>query len=184
MSINAQPISLNNTNCLLFSFSASEINIARMIGNHWQKMFVCFEIDRGEPAGFTFLSVWSPAITLDKIQDQPTFKTSSITHNHYQVGELGAQINAPLTRWELEMLTNMVTAAVEGRLNRFLLTDTGVMNDVVGGYLTQSWTCNSTAIALAEKLRLLQEYAGLFDGHSAYQAALGAVARMKGVERV
>ncbi|WP_147290583.1 hypothetical protein [Marinomonas piezotolerans] len=175
---------LDKVNCLLFSFSASEINVARLIGNHWRKMYVCHEIDRGEVAGWTFITVWDPEQTISKIQRQPSFKTSSLTQHHYELGEIGAQLNAPLTRWELEMLNNMVTAAIEGRLNRFLLLDEGVMNDVLGSYLTQSWTCNSTAIALAEKLQLLQHFAGMSDGHSSYQTALTAVERTKGVERV
>lgn len=179
----AQPASITQKiNCLLFSFSPAEINVARLIGNHWRKMYVCHEIDRGDVAGWTFITVWDPEQTLNKIQRQSSFRTSTLTHYGYELGEIGAQLNAPLTRWELEMLTSMVTAAIEGRLNRFLLLDKGAMNDVLGAYLTQSWTCNSTAIALAEKLQLLQEFAGLSDGNSAYLSAINAIQRMQGVE--
>ena len=184
MSLQPYQNTLKKNNCLQFNFSTPEINVARLIASHWQKMYACFEIDRGEPVGFTFLTIWSPSVTLSKIEKQPSFKSSALTHHHYAVGDLGAQMNAPLTRWELEMLTNMVTAAVEGRLNRFLLMDKGMMNDVVGAYLTQSWTCNRTAIELAKKLAYLNNYAGLFDGHSAYQTAIATIERMQGVEHV
>ena len=154
----------------------------RLIGNHWSKMFVCHEIDRGDAPGMTFYCVWSPLFTIDKLVSQPSFKTDNITQDAYAVGEIGAQVGFPLCAWELDMLSTMTGYAVRGQLNRFLLTEKGVMTDVVGAYLTQSWTCNQTAIAIAEKLDLLRLVAGLFEGHSGYESAVRGIRRMNGVE--
>ncbi len=154
----------------------------RLIAAHWQKMFVCHEIDRGDAPGMTFYCVWSPLFTIDKLEGQPSFRTDRVEKGVYGIGEIGAQVGFPLCTWELDMLSAMTNYAVRGQLNRFLLTEKGVMADVVGPYLTQSWTCNQTAIALAEKLDLLRGVAGLFTGHSGYELAVKGIRRMNGVE--
>lgn len=86
------------------------------------------------------------------------------------------------------MLSQMVNAAIKGELDRFLLHDKGVMRDVIGAHFTQSWTCNSSAVALANKLSLLQEVAGVFVGSSAYEIAMSHIKRayrsLEGVEAV
>jgi len=130
----------------------------------------------------TFYCVWSPLFTIDKLQDQPSFKTDGVEQNTYVIGDIGAQVEWPLCTWELDMLSAMANYAVRGQLNRFMLLDKGVMADVIGQYLTQSWTCNQTAIAVAEKLDLLRGVAGLFTGHSGYDLAMNGIRRMNGVE--
>ncbi|WP_394178442.1 hypothetical protein [Marinomonas posidonica] len=180
----AQPVSAPRIEAVLFSFTKTEINVMRLISAHWQKMYACHEIDRGEPVGLTLYSVWSPSFTLEKLSQQPSFRTDRVTSECYDVGSIGAQLSFPLCTWELDMLSAMVNFAIRGQLNRFLLTDKGVMADVVGSHFTQSWTCNSTAIAVAEKLDLLRSVAGLFSGHSGYAFALQRVERLQGVEAV
>ncbi|MBJ7536984.1 hypothetical protein [Marinomonas transparens] len=183
-----QPTPLKKPQSMLFSFTTTELNVLKLIAHHWQKMYVCHEIDRGEVAGYTFLTLWSPEFTIQKLTETPSFKTDSISSTRYELGEFGAQVNAPLCRWELEMLATMVRYAVEGRLNCFLLLDKGRMNDVIGPYLTQSWTCNSGAAALANKVDLLGQVAGLFEGHSSYESAMAYVRQyahsLMGVENV
>lgn len=177
-----QPSIIKKPQAILFTFTTTELNVLRLIANHWQKMYVCHEIDRGDAPGMTFYCVWSPLFTIDKLQSQPTFKTDTITQDRYDVGDIGAQVEFPLCAWELDMLSCMTSHAVEGRLNRFLLTDKGVMTDVIGPYLTQSWTCNAAAVSIAEKLSLLSLVAGLFEGHSGYELAVRQLKRMNGVE--
>ena len=95
----------------------------RLIAAHWQKMFVCHEIDRGEAPGMTFYCVWSPLFTIDKLEGQPSFKTDRVEKGVYGIGEIGAQVGYPLCTWELDMLSAMTNYAVRGQLNRFLLTE-------------------------------------------------------------
>ncbi len=180
----AQPTQLKTPQSILFSFTKTDLNVLRLIAAHWQKMYVCHEIDRGDAPGMTFYSVWSPLFTIDKLGAQPSFRTDRVTQECYEVGNIGAQLEFPLCAWELDMLSAMTNYAVRGKLNRFLLTQRGVMADVVGPYLTQSWTCNQVAIAVAEKLDLLRGVAGLFTGHSGYELASKGISRMNGVEAV
>jgi hypothetical protein len=138
--------------------------------------------------GETFMTVWSPEYTLMKLKDQPSFRSDSITKDVYKIGEPMAQCFAPLCCWELEMLAKMARAAVTGELDRFLLNDKGVMRDVIGTHFTQSWTCNSSAMAVANKLDLLEDVSGMFFGSSSYEIAMRHVKRafrsLDGVEAV
>ncbi|RUM56303.1 MAG: hypothetical protein DSY85_03125 [Marinomonas sp.] len=172
---------LKQPQAILFTFEAAEINICKAIAKHWMKMYTCHEIDRGLQVGFHFLTVWNPLFTLEKIEARRSFRTDKVRKGGYAF-DLGAQLNVELCAYELEMLHEMVSAAVEVRLNQFMLIDQGSMADVVGPYLTQSWASSVAAKRLMEKLDVLKNLAGLFAGHSAYQSTCFNVAQMEGVE--
>lgn len=161
-----QPAALIIPQSILFTFTAAELNVLRLIGSHWSKMFVCHEIDRGGIAGETFMRVWSPEYTLMKLRDQPSFLSNSVEKEPYSIDGFFNQMQHPLCCFELEMLIRMVNAAVIGQLDKFLLLEKGVMRDVIGSHFTQSWTVNSAAHALANKLMMLERVMGLFEGHS------------------
>jgi hypothetical protein len=150
-------------------------------------MFVCHEIDKGGIAGETFMRVWSPEYTLVKLRDRPSFNSSSVEKAPYELGFF-EQTQHPLCCFELDMLMRMVKAAVTGHLDKFLLLEKGVMRDVIGPHFTQSWTVNSGAHALANKLIVLEKVAGLFDGHSGYEIAMRDIAQsfraLDGVEAI
>lgn len=166
---------------LLFSFTASERNLLKEIAGHWMKMYACHEVDRGNLVGLHFLTVWDPLVSLEKIRKQPCFKTDSIRKGGYEF-DIGKQRDIPLCVFEIQMLCEMVKAAVECRLNRFLLIDKGSMADVVGRRLTWSWMNSQVTIALSHKLDLLDQVAGLFYGHSAYHSSCLEVEKLVGVE--
>ena len=174
-------IQLKQPQALMFTFEAAEINICKAIAAHWMKMYTCHEIDRGNQPGFHFLTVWNPLFTLDKIEKRRSFRTDRIDNVGYAF-DIGAQLNCELCVYELNMLHEMVSAAVEVRLNKFLLIDQGTMADVIGPYLTQSWASSVAAMRLKDKLDVLKNLAGLFAGHSAYQSTCIQVAQLEGVE--
>lgn len=176
-----QVAALRTPKTLLISFSNTEINLIRLVAGHWAKMWTCNEIDRGEVPGMSFIQVWSPFFTVEKLQAVPSFRTDMVERDPYEVG-IGRQLDWPLCQFELSMLKRMVCAAVEGRLNSFMMMDKGVMQDVLGPVLTQSWTCNASAGALAQKLTILEEVAGLFEGHSLYQSVERQMHGLQGVE--
>ncbi|WP_417552060.1 hypothetical protein [Marinomonas fungiae] len=173
--------SLKQPQAILFTFEAAEINICKAIAKHWMKMYVCHEIDRGIHPGLDFVSVWNPLCTLEKIEAKHSFRTDRVRVGGYAF-DIGAQMSCDLCTYELDMLHKMVSAAVEVRLNQFLLMDQGTMADVVGPYLTQSWASSVAANRLREKLDILQNLAGLFAGHSMYQSTCLQLAQIKGVE--
>jgi len=177
----AHALHVNYPKTLLFSFTTSERNLLKEIAGHWMKMYACHEIDRGNLVGFHFLTVWDPLVTLEKIRLQPCFKTDAIRRDGYEF-DIGRQRDVPLCVYEVQMLCEMVKAAVECRLNRFLLIDKGSMADVVGRRLTWSWMNSQVTIALSQKLDLLDQVAGLFYGHSAYQSSCLAIETLAGVE--
>jgi hypothetical protein len=162
--------------------------VLRLIGNHWSKMFVCHEIDRGGIAGESFMRVWSPEYTLMKLRQSPSFNSSSVERDAYSFDDYLNQMGHPLCCFELDMLMRMVNAAVTGELDKFLLLEKGVMRDVIGPYFTQSWTVNSAAHALANKMIILERVAGMFEGHSGYSIAMRDIAHsfraLDGVEAV
>ncbi|MEL0621766.1 hypothetical protein V6238_01555 [Marinomonas arenicola] len=184
----AQSTKLSAPQSILFTFTATDLNVLRLIANHWSKMFVCHEIDRGLIPGETIMTIWSPEYTLMKLRDMPTFYSHTISKEVYEFGVPLAQYDWPLCCWELEMLAKMTRAAVTGELDRFMLNDKGVMRDVLGTHFTQSWTCNSSAMAVANKLNLLDEVSGMFFGSSSYELAMLHVKRafrtLDGVEAV
>lgn len=165
---------------LLFTFTTAERNLLAEIAGQWMKMYACHEVDRGNVVGFHFLTVWDPLVTLEKIRQQPCFKTDAIQRGGYEF-DIGCQRDLPLCVYEVEMLCEMVKAAVECRLNRFLLIDKGCMADVIGRRLTWSWMNSRVTIALSHKLDLLEQVAGLFHGHSAYQSSCLKIERLEGV---
>lgn len=179
--MSSNPKTLNTPKAIIFTFETAELNICRHIARHWMKMYVCHEIDRGLNAGFDFLTVWNPVFTIDKLKAKQSFRTDRVKRGGYEFG-IGAQLESDLCVYELEMLHSMVSAAVEVRLNQFLLIDKGTMADVVGPYLTQSWASSAAAKALGEKLNYLKSVAGLFAGHSAYQSTCVQISQMGGVE--
>lgn len=160
----------------------------RLIGNHWSKMFVCHEIDRGGIAGETFMRVWSPEYTLMKLRERPSFNSNSVEREPYSFDGFFEQSQHPLCCFELDMMMRMVNAAVKGELDRFLLLEKGTMRDVIGPHFTQSWTVNATAHAVANKMIMLERVAGLFDGHSSYAIVMRDIAEsfraLDGVEAV
>lgn len=172
---------LKQPQAILFTFESAEINICKAIAKHWMKMYTCHEIDRGIHPGLDFISVWNPLFTLEKIEAKRSFRTDRVHSGAYEFG-IGAQQECELCTYELDMLHKMVRAAVEVRLNQFMLLDQGTMADVVGPYLTQSWASSVAANRLMEKLDVLQNLAGLFAGHSMYQSTCMQLAQMKGVE--
>ena len=176
-----QAIQMNGPKVLLFAFTVSERNLLTEIAGQWMKMYACHEVDRGNVVGFHFLTVWDPLVTLAKISKQPCFKTDGIKRGGYEF-DIGRQRDLPLCVYEIEMLCEMVKAAVECRLNRFLLIDKGCMADVVGRRLTWSWMNSAVTVALSHKLALLEQVAGLFQGHSAYQSSCLKIERLEGVE--
>jgi len=153
------------------------------VAAQWMKIYACHEVDRGSVVGFHFLTVWNPLFTLSKIEETPTFMTSSVAVGGYEF-EIGNQLTAPLCAYELEMLHDMVHAAIECRINHFMLIEKGRMADVIGQRLTWSWANSAVTIAVAEKMSLLNEFAGLFDGHSAYQSTIEQITRLQGVDYV
>jgi len=175
-----QPAQIKVPQALLFSFDPTELNLMVEIANHWMKMYACHEIDRGEVVGYHFLTVWSPIVTLQKLRKTPTFKTNSVQKGGYE-WDIGAQHDVPLCVYELEMLCEMVKAAIECRLNRFLLIDKGSMAEVVSRRFTWSWSNSGVTKALSYKLELLEKMAGLFAGHSAYQSSCITLEKLGGV---
>jgi hypothetical protein len=183
-----QPKPLNKVQSILFSFTTTELNVLRLIASHWQKMFVCHEIDKGGIAGETFMSIWSPEYTLMKLRDKPSFNSSSVDKGRYSFEGFFEQSAHPLCCFELDMMMRMVNAAVKGELDKFLLLEKGTMRDVIGPHFTQSWTVNSAAHALANKMVILERVAGMFEGHSDYQIVMRDIAQsfraLDGVEAV
>ncbi|WP_438461978.1 hypothetical protein [Marinomonas sp. PE14-40] len=176
----AQPVKVKVPQTFLFTFTTTDLNLMTEIANHWMKMYACHEIERGEVVGYHFLTVWNPIVTLQKLREKPTFKTDSIQKGGYEWG-IGAQHDVPLCVYEIQMLCEMVKAAIECRLNKFLLIDKGVMAEVVERRLTWSWANSAVTIALSRKLELLENFAGLFAGHSAYQTSCLTLERLSGV---
>ncbi len=175
-----QPAPIKIPQALLFSFDPTELNLMTEIANHWMKMYVCHEIDRGEIVGMHFLTVWNPISTLEKLKDKPVFKTNSVLKGGYEF-ELGCQLDVALCVYELTMLCEMVKAAIECRLNRFLLIGKGSMAEVVDRRFTWSWSSSVSTKALSQKLELLGNLAGLFSGHSAYQSSCLSLEQLGGV---
>lgn len=175
-----QPAPIKIPQALLFSFDPTELNLMTEIANHWMKMYACHEIDRGEIVGMHFLTVWNPISTLEKLKRKPVFKTDSVLKGGYEF-EIGGQLDVALCVYELEMLCEMVKAAIECRLNRFLLLDKGSMAEVVERRLTWSWANSRVTKALSNKLGLLEKVASLFAGHSAYQSSCFALEKLEGV---
>ena len=184
----AQPKTLQKVQSILFTFTAAELNVLRLIGNHWSKMFVCHEIDRGGIAGESFMRIWSPEYTLMKLREQPSFLSSSVEKEPYAFDGFFNQVQHPLCCFELDMLMRMVRAAIVGELDKFLLLEKGVMRDVIGSHFTQSWTVNGSAHDLANKMIILERVAGMFDGHSGYDIAMRDIAQsfraLDGVEAI
>ncbi|WP_067095544.1 hypothetical protein [Marinomonas atlantica] len=172
---------LKQPQAILFTFETAELNICRQVARHWMKMYTCHEIDRGMHPGMDFVCIWSPMTTLDKIDQKRSFRTDRIQKGGYPF-DIGAQAKIELCVYELNMLSDMVSAAVDVRLNQFLLIDKGTMADVIGPYLTQSWASSVAAKRLKEKLDVLKNLAGLFAGHSAYQSTCLQIAQLGGVE--
>lgn len=179
--MSSNPTPLKQPQAILFTFETAELNICRQVARHWMKMYTCHEIDRGMQPGFHFLTVWNPLFTLDKINERRSFRTDRVNGGGYAF-DIGAQLSCELCAYELNMLHEMVSAAVDVRLNQFMLIDQGTMADVIGPYLTQSWASSVAAKRLKEKLDVLKNLAGLFAGHSAYQSTCIQVAQLEGVE--
>ena len=160
MQSNIHPLNPNTPSSML-SFSASDLNTMLEVARHWMKMRVCHEVDNDLMTGGFFYQSWNPRLSILKIEKQAEKKGKSqfgdwclmplrlpIEFDPMEMGE------DPLSKTEIVQLSEMMVAAVTGKLKRFLVPNGAVMQEVESERYTSIWPSSKAAKVVAEKLAL------------------------------
>lgn len=161
MPSNIHPLN-HNTPSSMLSFSANELELMLEVARHWMKLRACHEIDNDLIMGGFFYQSWNPRLTILKIEKQ------GVTLGKIKRGgwalmplRLAADFDPlalgedPLSKVEIVMLSEMMTAAVTGGLKRFMMNG-AVLQEMEGAKVSVYWSSVKAAKVVAEKLALAQ----------------------------
>ncbi|PJE55633.1 hypothetical protein [Marinomonas sp. BSi20584] len=145
----------------LMTFANVEIEVLLEVARHWMKMRVCHEVDQDLQTGWFFMGTWNPRFSILKIEKQGARKGKTSfggwsvmplrLAEKFEPREMG---DDPFSKQELVLLSEMMVAAVTGKLKRFLMDGAATMPEVDGVRHSAKWTGSAVALRLAEKLDL------------------------------